>query len=189
MCRAGRSAHGRTSTALNAEAFPHDSADPPQTGPDRMCNTARAAPMPHIRARRPRPDTADPHPPHTRPHAPSHHSRPTPGSLRRERLIARTISSAEWGEDPLARADRFAEVEPVTRPPDSPRGRTSSRRSRGLSDVLAGYLAILQAAASDAPTLRCRDVHFALESAVQTTVFECKVHVSARKARRGPDSS
>ena len=85
MCRAGLSAHGRISTALNAGAFPHDSADPPPTGPGRMCNTAPALPMPRTRARPPRPDTASPHPPRTHPPAPSHRSRPTPGSLRRER--------------------------------------------------------------------------------------------------------
>ena len=42
MCRASRSAHGSISTALNAEAFPHDFADSPTTGSSRMCNTARA---------------------------------------------------------------------------------------------------------------------------------------------------
>ena len=77
MCRAGPSAHGRISTALNAGAFPHDSTDPPPTGPGRMCSTAPALPMPRTRARPPRPDTADPHPPRTRPPAPSHHSRPS----------------------------------------------------------------------------------------------------------------
>ena len=71
MCRAGPSAHGRTSTALNVGAFPHDSADPPPAGPGRMCNTASARPILHIRARSPRPDTADPHPPRTRTPAPS----------------------------------------------------------------------------------------------------------------------
>ena len=48
MCREARSAHGRISTALNAGAFPHDSADPLATGPDRMCNTAPTGPLPHI---------------------------------------------------------------------------------------------------------------------------------------------
>ena len=42
MCRTVRSAHGSISTALNAEAFPHDFADSPTTGSSRMCNTARA---------------------------------------------------------------------------------------------------------------------------------------------------
>ena len=100
MCRADPSAHGRTSTALSAEAFPHDSADPPPAGPGRMCNTAQAAPIPHTRARpRPassflatvagplrapepgstRPDTADPIPHRTHPPASSLRSRPTPG--------------------------------------------------------------------------------------------------------------
>ena len=32
---------------------------------------------------------------------------------------------------------------------------------------------------------RCRNVHFALESAVPTVVLECKMHISARRARRG----
>ena len=54
MCRAGPSAHGRTSTALSAGAFPHDSADPPLVGPDRMCNTAPPPPC--------RPDAAHPGP-------------------------------------------------------------------------------------------------------------------------------
>ena len=52
MCRATPSAHGRISPALNARTFPHDSADPSLAGPGRMCNTASAAPMPHIRGRR-----------------------------------------------------------------------------------------------------------------------------------------
>ena len=77
MCRAGPSAHGRISTALNAGAFPHDSTDPPPTGPGRMCSTVPALPMPRTRARPPRPNAADPHPPRTRPPAPSHHSRPS----------------------------------------------------------------------------------------------------------------
>ena len=32
MCRTNLSAHGRTSTVLNAGTFPHDSADPPPVG-------------------------------------------------------------------------------------------------------------------------------------------------------------
>ena len=48
---------------LSAGEFPRDSADPSPAGPGRMCSTASARPMPRIRARRPRPDTADPHPP------------------------------------------------------------------------------------------------------------------------------
>ena len=59
MCRADRSAHGRISTALNAGAFPHDSADSPPAGSGRMCSTASTGPMPHIRARQQRPDTAN----------------------------------------------------------------------------------------------------------------------------------
>ena len=59
MCRQGLSAHGRISTALNAGEFPHDSADPPPTGSDRMCSTAPTGPMPHIRTRQHRPDTAE----------------------------------------------------------------------------------------------------------------------------------
>ena len=58
MCRGARSAHGRISAALNAEAFPHDSADPLATGPDRMCNTARAGPLSHIEPGSARPDIA-----------------------------------------------------------------------------------------------------------------------------------
>ena len=77
MCRAGPSAHGRISTALNAGAFPHDSTDPPPTGPGRMCSTVPALPMPRTRARPPRPDTTEPHLPRTRPPAPSHRSRPS----------------------------------------------------------------------------------------------------------------
>ena len=60
MCRQGLSAHGRISTALNAGEFPHDSADPPPTGSDRMCSTAPTGPMPHIRTRQHRPNTASP---------------------------------------------------------------------------------------------------------------------------------
>ena len=62
MCRQGLSAHGRISTALNAGEFPHDSADPPPTGSDRMCSTASTDPMPHIRPRQHRPNTASPTP-------------------------------------------------------------------------------------------------------------------------------
>ena len=77
MRRADPSAHGRIATALNAGAFPHDSTDPPPTGPGRMCSTAPALPMPRTRARPPRPDTTEPHLPRTRPPAPSHRSRPS----------------------------------------------------------------------------------------------------------------
>ena len=59
MCRQGLSAHGRISTALNAGEFPHDSADPPPAGSDRMCSTASTDPMPHIRLRQHRPSTAN----------------------------------------------------------------------------------------------------------------------------------
>ena len=62
MCRQGLSAHGRISAALNAGEFPHDSADPPPTGSDRMCSTASTDPMPHIRPRQHRPNTASPTP-------------------------------------------------------------------------------------------------------------------------------
>ena len=48
MCRGARSAHGRISAALNAGAFPHDSADPPRAGPRRMCSTAPTGPLPRI---------------------------------------------------------------------------------------------------------------------------------------------
>ena len=44
MCTGTRPAHGRISTALSAEAFPHDSTDPPPTDPGRMCNTAPTGP-------------------------------------------------------------------------------------------------------------------------------------------------
>ena len=128
MCRTARSAHGRISTALSARAFPHDSADPSPAGPGRMCSTAPARPMPHIRARRPRPDTADPHPPHTRPPAPSHRSRPTPGFFRRERL----------GDPERARRSIRWTVAGFASTSLNPRARTSSRRARGLSDVLVG---------------------------------------------------
>ena len=59
MCRQGLSAHGRISAALNAGEFPHDSADPPPTGSGRMCSTAPTDPMPHIRTRQHRPNTAE----------------------------------------------------------------------------------------------------------------------------------
>ena len=67
MCRGARSAHGRIPTALSTEAFPHDSADYPPTGPDRMCSTTRVVPIPHIRAWRHRPNTPDPTPTSPRP--------------------------------------------------------------------------------------------------------------------------
>ena len=44
MCKEGRPAHGRISPPLNAGMFPHDSADPPMTGPGRMCNSASTSP-------------------------------------------------------------------------------------------------------------------------------------------------
>ena len=128
MCRTARSAHGRISTALSAGEFPHDSDDPSLAGSGRMCSTAPARPMPHIRARRPRPDTADPHPPHTRPPAPSHRSRPTPGFFRRERL----------GDPERARRSIRWTVAGFASTSLNPRARTSSRRARGLSDVLVG---------------------------------------------------
>ena len=132
MCRGTLSAHGRISTVLSAGEFPRDSADPSSAGPGRMCSTAPARPMPHIRTRRPRPDTADPHPPRTRPPAPSHRSRPIPGSLRRERL----------GDPGRARRSIRWAAAGFTSTSLNPRARTSSRRARGLSDVLADYPAI-----------------------------------------------
>ena len=51
MCRGGLSAHGRASPALNAEAFPHDSADLPTAGLGRMCSIAPTGPAPHARYR------------------------------------------------------------------------------------------------------------------------------------------
>ena len=52
MCRRDLSAHGKISTTLNAEAFPHDSADPLAVGPGRMCSTAPTGPALHTRSRR-----------------------------------------------------------------------------------------------------------------------------------------
>ena len=52
MCRGGLSAHGKISTTLNAEAFPHDSADPLAVGPGRMCSIAPTGPAPRTRSRR-----------------------------------------------------------------------------------------------------------------------------------------
>ena len=52
MCRGGLSAHGRVSPALNAETFPHDSADPLAAGSGRMCSIAPTGPAPHTRSRR-----------------------------------------------------------------------------------------------------------------------------------------
>ena len=43
---------------LNAGAFPHDSADPLATGPDRMCSTAPTGPLPHIEPGSARPNIA-----------------------------------------------------------------------------------------------------------------------------------
>ena len=59
MCKEGRSAHGRISPALNAGAFPHDSADPPMTGSGRMCNSASTSP----RSAHPAPAALAPAPP------------------------------------------------------------------------------------------------------------------------------
>ena len=59
MCRGTLSAHGRISTALSAGAFPHDSADPSPASPGRMCSTAPTDPIPHIRTRQHRPNTAN----------------------------------------------------------------------------------------------------------------------------------
>ena len=59
MCKEGRSAHGRISPALNAGAFPHDSADPPMTGSGRMCNSASTGP----RSAHPAPAALAPAPP------------------------------------------------------------------------------------------------------------------------------
>ena len=51
MCRRDLSAHGKISTTLNAEAFPHDSADPLAVGPGRMCSIAPTGPAPRTRSR------------------------------------------------------------------------------------------------------------------------------------------
>ena len=59
MCRGGLSAHGRASPALNAEAFPHDSADSPTTGLGRMCTSPRPAPHHMPDPNGTRPGTAD----------------------------------------------------------------------------------------------------------------------------------
>ena len=45
MCTAARPAHGRISPASSSGTFPHDSADPPVAGPDRMCSTAPTGPV------------------------------------------------------------------------------------------------------------------------------------------------
>ena len=47
MCRGDPPAHGRISTPLSVEAFPHNLADLPRAGPGRMCSTVRPAPMLH----------------------------------------------------------------------------------------------------------------------------------------------
>ena len=100
MCREGPSAHGRISTALSAGEFPRDSADPSPAGPGRMCSTAPARPMPRIRARRPRPDTADTTP--TSPRRPG--SAPSlPTGPRRAWLAHRrapTLAAGAAGEPP-----------------------------------------------------------------------------------------
>ena len=59
MCRGGLSAHGRASPALNAEAFPRDSADPPTAGPGQMCSTAPTGPAHPIPMAPPRPRGRD----------------------------------------------------------------------------------------------------------------------------------
>ena len=74
MCRGARSAHGRISAALNAGAFPHDSADPPRAGPRRMCSTAPTGPLPRIEPGSARPAIARTTP--RRPRAPRTPSAP-----------------------------------------------------------------------------------------------------------------
>ena len=106
-----------------------------------------AAPMPRTRARRPDPDTTDPHPPHTRPPAPSHRPRPTPGSLRRERLndaIPRTRRSR-------CTPDSYA---PATFFPHCRRPRTAPgqrRRDRWPGDHLHAARLRPQTATADSP--------------------------------------
>ena len=114
MCRAGPSAHGRISTALSVGAFPHDYVDSPPAGPGRMCSTASARPMPRIRARRRRPDTAEAPPPRTRPPAPSRGFRPPPGSFPPERLIAPLRDGGRRAGESEVRASHPFE------PPDRP---------------------------------------------------------------------
>ena len=74
MCRGARSAHERISAALNAGAFPHDSADPPRAGPRRMCSTAPTGPLPRIEPGSARPAIARTTP--RRPRAPRTPSAP-----------------------------------------------------------------------------------------------------------------
>ena len=92
MCRGARSAHGRISTALSIEAFPHDSADPLATGPDRMCNTAPTGPLPHIE------------PGSTRPNITRTTSPPAQGvahTLHTQRISAGTPARASWNRGVL----------------------------------------------------------------------------------------
>jgi len=77
---------------LNVEAFPHDSADPLATGPDRMCNTARAGPLSHIEPGSARPDIA------------RTTSSPIQGvahTLRTQRISAGTPARASWNRGSL----------------------------------------------------------------------------------------
>ena len=140
MCRAGLSAHGRISTALNAGAFPHDSADPPPTGPGRMCNTA---PMPHTRARKPRPRRRPRHP-----YPSLLHPLPEPPPAPTTCIVSRR-PGLRIHRRPPRRRTRPPNSDPAGRPAFgnaarsastslNPRERLLGVRSRGLSDVLVG---------------------------------------------------
>ena len=140
MCRADPSAHGRTSTALSAEAFPHDSADPPPAGPGRMCNTA---PMPHTRARKPCPRRRPRHP-----YPSLLHPLPEPPPAPTTCIVSRR-PGLRIHRCPPRRRTRPPNSDPAGRPAFgnaarsastslNPRERLLGVRSRGLSDDLAG---------------------------------------------------
>ena len=77
---------------LNAGAFPHDSADPLATGPDRMCNTARAGPLSHIEPGSARPDIA---------RTTSPPAQGVAHTLRTQRISAGTPARASWNRGTL----------------------------------------------------------------------------------------
>ena len=77
---------------LNAGSFPHDSADPLATDPDRMCNTAPAGPLPHIEPGSTRPNIA---------RTTSSLAQSVARTLRTQRISAGTPARASWNRGTL----------------------------------------------------------------------------------------
>ena len=78
--------------ALNAEVFPHDSADLPRAGPGRMCSAAPTVPRTAHWARHRRPDTPDPAARATTPRGSP--EKPRPGVRPRRRSHPTTLNPA-----------------------------------------------------------------------------------------------